>query len=156
MSQAATSQVFGCVGSTIRTVSGIYFDYLNPTVDMIRFEDIAFGLANECRFARQSKIFYSVAEHSMECAHLAWIKGLRFETVQSVFAHDFHEAYTGDIPKPLKILLGPALKEIEQRIDRLIEERFGVDLSDPLIKQIDQTILISERNCILYQRCYWS
>jgi hypothetical protein len=148
----AKPETFGCVGNTIRCASGIYFDYAAPRAEMIDLLDIAQGLANECRFARQIDRFYSVAEHSIECANFARERGLHLDTVRNVFCHDFAEAYIGDIPKPLKIML-PELKTIERRIDRAIEERFAewglkLDLNDPVIKAIDWAMLFAERNAL--------
>jgi uncharacterized protein len=150
--ETASKETFGCVGNTIRCASGIYFDYAAPTPDMIDIMDIATGLANECRFARQIDRFYSVAEHSIACAQFAIDHGMHYETVRNVFCHDFAEAYIGDIPKPLKIML-PELKQIERRIDRAIEQRFAewglrLDLNDPVIKAIDWAMLFAERNAL--------
>lgn len=144
------SSHFGCVGNTIRCASGAYLDFANPQAHQIDLEDIAIGLANECRFARQSPRFYSVAEHSIECAKYASRLGLRLETVRNVFAHDFAEAYIGDVPKPLKIML-PELRQVEAAIEEAICERFcelQLDLRDPVIKTIDWTLLFAERNAI--------
>ncbi len=53
----------GVRDATIILRSGMYFDYENPTEDTICIEDIAWGLANTCRFGGQSLEFYSVAQH---------------------------------------------------------------------------------------------
>ena len=46
----------------ILTNSGKHFDFADPQPDQIDILDIAQGLANECRYAGQCRVFYSVAQ----------------------------------------------------------------------------------------------
>jgi uncharacterized protein len=131
--------------NAIRTLSGKYFDLADPMADDIVFADIAAGLSNTCRFGGQVKRFYSVAEHSLHCSQFAFYEGVRLETTRALFCHDFAEAYIGDLVKPLKVMLGE-INGIERGIAAVIEERFEVNLSDPLIKEIDLAMLIAERD----------
>ncbi len=124
----------------LQTHSGKKFDFINPTPDMIDIRDIARGLAREPRFASQSNLIIYVAEHSMYVAdnlpeHLK-LEGL---------LHDAAEAYTGDIPGPLKGLLAPILKPIERKIEQAIATRYGLTYPWPReIKQIDEHALYCE------------
>jgi uncharacterized protein len=130
----------GVVGATIICRSGGYFDFLAPTPDMIHIEDIAWGLANTCRFGGQSLAFYSVAQHSVFVSaivppHLALV-GLM---------HDAAEAYVGDVVGPLKQLI-PAYKEIETRVERVIAAKFGLPFPwPPEIKHADLRLLRTEQ-----------
>lgn len=47
----------------ITTYSGLTFDYLKPVTSSICDKDIIQGLSNDCRFAGQLPVFYSVAQH---------------------------------------------------------------------------------------------
>ena len=103
------------------TRSGIRFELEAPTADMIRWPDIAWSLANQCRFNGHTKQFYSVAEHSLGVARL-----LPMPLQTYGLLHDAHEAYVGDLVQPLKDILfkDPALgalwKRIEHGIDRAV------------------------------------
>jgi uncharacterized protein len=55
-------------------------------------------LSNICRFAGHVKTFYSVAQHSVECAKQAPNNHI----AKLCLFHDAHEAYTGDVPNPIK------------------------------------------------------
>lgn len=135
---------FGCVNNTIRLRSGLYFDLVNPKQNQFCLSDIAGALSKICRFGGQIDRFYSVAEHCVHCANLA----IGFE--RHALMHDAAEAFTGDMVKPLKIIM-PQFVEIEKRIESLIQEKYRVDFSHDRVKQIDHAMLIAERK-ILFSR----
>lgn len=113
------------MGTHITTYSGIHFDLVSPTADMVRIEDIAHHLAHVCRWAGAPKAFWSVAQHS---AIVSYITPPRLR--QWALLHDAAEAYIGDITRPLKTLL-PGLREIEDRIMRVIAEHFHMSFPEP-------------------------
>lgn len=137
---------FGCVGNTIRLRSGCYFDLSNPHEDQFTIKDIAGALSKICRFGGQIDCFYSVAEHSYWCATQAIYDGLTEFEVAAVLMHDAAEAFVGDIVKPLKMML-PEFSAIEDRVERVIEGKFGVDFRayKSQIRKIDHEMLIAER-----------
>ncbi|MBI6329858.1 HD family hydrolase, partial [Proteus mirabilis] len=49
----------------IATATNKHFYYLDVRIEDIDIQDIATGLANECRFNGQIDNFYSVAQHSV-------------------------------------------------------------------------------------------
>jgi len=103
----------------IQTHTGKAFDLEHPTPEMVDIIDIGHALSNLCRFCGHTRIFYSVAEHSVMMA----LK--EPEIAVHALLHDAAEAYVGDITTPLKSLL-PEIEAIEARILYTIYEAFGV------------------------------
>jgi hypothetical protein len=106
--------------SWILTSCGHQLDFLSPSPSSIYIADIATGLANECRFSGQCRVYYSVAQHSVLVSHI-----VPPEFALEALLHDAADAYCKDIPSPLKALL-PGYLEIERRLQRAINARFGV------------------------------
>jgi 5'-deoxynucleotidase YfbR-like HD superfamily hydrolase len=128
----------------VSTYLGNRFYPLEPRIDDVAVEDIAHGLAYQCRFNGQTNAFYSVAQHSLIVASLV-PEELRF----AALLHDAAEAYLGDMVKPLKVLL-PSFSEIEDNVSRIIGERFGVDLShNAIVKQADLIALATEKRDLM-------
>lgn len=102
------------------TISGRSFDLKAPVPADIDIKDIGHALSNICRFAGHVKEFYSVAEHSVAVA--AWLRKQGFAPgVQMAgLLHDAHEAYTGDLPTPLKRLMGFSVDAVQGGIQALI------------------------------------
>lgn len=139
------TDTFGCVGNKIKLRSGRYFDFADPQPHQFVLTDIAGGLAKACRFSNQAPRFYSVAEHSILCRQVAEMHGCPRNVIRAVLMHDAAEAFTGDITKPLKVMLGEAFTEIERRIEDCIATKYDLDFSDPVIKDIDRAMLLFER-----------
>ncbi len=138
---------FGCVGNTIKLLSGKYLDLVRPEPDQFEFEDIAGALAKICRFGGQCKYFYSVAEHLVHCHEVARTDGRNKAERLAVFAHDFSEAFLGDVVKPLKLLLSE-YRELEILMEMAISQKFGITYAPgtvQVVKEIDQSMLIHER-----------
>ena len=137
---------FGCVQNTIRLRSGLYFDLRDPKPEQFTFGDIAGALSKICRFGAQIDRFYSVAEHLIHCLDVARADGLPIEAQRAAFAHDFAEAFVGDVVKPLKIML-PEYAFVERRVELAIDEKFGIDSAKwrDVIREIDHAMLIAER-----------
>lgn len=128
----------------ISTYLGKRFHPLQPRTADVEIEDIAHGLAYQCRFNGQTRVFYSVAQHSLMVASL-----VSPELRLAALLHDAAEAYLGDMVKPLKALL-PEFAAIEDEVSRVIGERFGVDLAHhPLLKRADLIALATEKRDLL-------
>lgn len=149
-------------GPTMRLATGGKIHVLDPRAEDIHVADIARGLANECRYAGQTRldldadqIFYSVAEHSVIIslcvAELAPNPALALAWAREGLMHDGSEAYLGDMIRPIKYL--PQMRwyrRAEDRLQRAINTRFGiVSTSDSraAIKQLDTAILVDE-SCV--------
>lgn len=118
----------------IKTYSGIWFNPIHPTPDMIIIEDIAHALSHQCRFGGHVPKFYSVAQHSYECS-------LRVRDKLSALLHDASEAYLIDIPRPIKQKL-TNYKEIEDNLMKIIASKFGFQYPlSPEVKEIDEIML---------------
>lgn len=117
-------------------------DYNNINGSMICLDDIAKGLANNCRFTGQIEDFYSVAEHTL----LVWFL-CPDELKPAALLHDASEAFTGDMNKVLKEIVGEPFKKIENKLTEVIFDKYGVSLE--LLKHVkpyDKQALEIENN----------
>ncbi|MCP5267482.1 MAG: phosphohydrolase [Zoogloeaceae bacterium] len=132
----------------VSTHLGHRFQPLAPRSEDVVIEDIAHGLAFQCRFNGQTQHFYSVAQHSLIVASL-----VPKRLALAALLHDAAEAYLGDMVKPLKILF-PEFSRIEASVMAVIGERFGVDgFTDPLIKRADLIALATEKRDLMPHSC---
>ena len=126
----------------IVTYSGKKFFFDRPTPESICIEDIAHALSQLCRWTGHSKRFYSVAEHSFRVSVECPKHPLR------ALLHDASEAYIADISRPLKVLIGPLYRPIEERIENAIYARFGLKEATVAemeeVKRIDNVVLATE------------
>lgn len=114
----------------LETVSGQLVDIENPDPMTINIEDIAWGLSRMSRFCGQTvtAIPYNIALHSIFVAEeVATIVNSEYvllpladkqRLILGALLHDSPEAFTGDLPSPVKHLaaLRPIIVEIENRL----------------------------------------
>jgi hypothetical protein len=151
-----------------QTYTGKAVDLLNPRPEQIDLADIAIALAGIPRYNRQSRMPWTVAEHSVLVAdevrrqfaiaeHIdpedraRALHAARFAPIYALL-HDAHEAYTGDLIAPLKHLIGAEtdlLECIERGLDLAIYA--ALELKPPskairaLIREHDLRALMTER-----------
>lgn len=126
----------------IETVTGRKVHFLKPSPDEINIKDIAFSLSNQCRFNGHVQ-FYSVAEHSVMVAAM-----LQEKDQLAGLLHDAAEAYLSDIPSPVKQYL-PDYKNIEEIVQKAINEKFDVDTFTEDIKHADKKASYQEASYLL-------
>ena len=133
--------------SEIMTHSHKMFDPLHPDVALIDIQDIAHALAMLCRANGHFKSFYSVCQHSINCAKEAEARGYSQRVQLACLLHDASEAYLSDVTRPVKAEL-PRYLEIEQPLQDCIWGKF---LDQPLspveydqVFEIDDAILAHE------------
>ena len=130
--------------------SGAIFNYNKPEDSNVTIIDIANALGNICRFAGHLPYFYSVAQHAVNVSYL----------VPPAFAltalmHDTAEAFTNDLPTPLKHAI-PVFKELEERIEAAMATRFGFTYPlPPEVKLADLQMLGLEKTYIKGDTNHW-
>lgn len=142
----------------IETVSGKLINPTNPNAEAISIHDIAWSLSRQPRFAGHTitQTPYNVAQHSVYVADLVLriledkqlyatflsdisdvtddhLFGIDTDEMKSLYLkallHDGHEAYTGDIPSPIKRIpeLTETLKLMEMKLDHAIRTKFELE-----------------------------
>jgi len=86
----------------ITTYTGEDFKPLSPDAKQIHIEDIAHALSLMCRANGHFVRFYSIAQHSINCAIEAKARGLSVKVQTACLLHDGSEAYLLDITRPVK------------------------------------------------------
>lgn len=131
----------------MNTYTGMVFDPMHMTPDNIRAEDIAHALSLLCRGGGHIRYFYSVGQHSINCAREAAARGYFHRVVLACLLHDASEAYISDIIRPIKRHLTNYL-EIEDMMMHVIFTHFGIgDLSEEekeKVRKIDDEMLLHE------------
>ena len=144
-------------GPYLQTVSGRWVNPFDPDPDQLDAGDIARALANQCRFGGPSRVFYSVAQHSVIVSELVEQRGGDAEDVFAALMHDAGEAYLGDMPHPLKHRspLGAAFKAAEEHLEQAVRARFRIKPDVPEIKRADRALLATERRAFSAEDWHW-
>lgn len=121
---------------TIRTVSKIYFDPVNPDEEKIKIIDIAHALSMLCRANGHFQQFFSVAQHCINCAQEAKARNYSQKVQLACLLHDASEAYISDITRPVKQHL-PEYLPIESRLQDIIWNKF---LPEPLTAEENRQV----------------
>ncbi|MFR2746621.1 MAG: phosphohydrolase [Roseburia hominis] len=130
----------------IRTFSGIHMSPADPRPEEICIEDIAHALSLMTRANGHFPVFYSVAQHSLDCAAMAQAEGRSSREVLACLLHDASEAYLSDITRPVKGCL-PEYCRIEQVLQEMIYEKSDCAADGAgreIVKRMDDTRLYYE------------
>ncbi len=134
------------------TVSGILFNLIDPDPDQINIEDIAHGLAHNCRWNGHTKRYYSVADHSLRCYwHYVDQQKMKNKKVWpkvalAILLHDAEESYWSDVIRPIKNLF-PEIEAKMTELREMIYYKYDVPVDEELkkyIKEIDNGMLVWE------------
>lgn len=125
----------------IQTASGLIVDLVDPDPKTLVIEDIAHALSNICRYTGHTGEFYSVAQHSV----LASLHISDAKFALAALMHDASEAYLGDVSRPLKRIVGKAYADLEDRLSRILAQKFRYDYPYPeAVEQVDHDLLETE------------
>ena len=123
--------------------NGTQIDLQSPNLDMMTLVTAASSLSKICRYAGNTDGFYSVARHQYIGAEALYRCG-RIKEARAFLVHDLHECIIGDVTAPVCEYLGPVMRDLKQRLDRLVEIKYGVDLQCFLVKGMDKQMLYYE------------
>lgn len=136
----------------IKTYTGVYCNPLEIEREQIIIEDIAHSLSLQCRGGGHVKHFFSVAQHSINCALEARKRGYSKRVQLACLLHDASEAYISDITRPVKRQLKQYM-EIEKVIqDKVWETHFISPLDKAehdMVVEIDEVMLYYELEYLL-------
>lgn len=134
----------------ISLLSGAKFNYNRPEESEVTIDDLANALSNICRYAGHLPRFYSVAQHLVNTSYI-----VPPEHAFTALMHDTAEAFTNDLPTPLKWAL-PIFKELETKIESAMAKRFGFQYPyPPEVKEADTNMLILEKIHIKGDTSVW-
>ena len=119
----------------ITTHSGLQFSMFHPTPEVINHLDIAYGLAHTFRYAGMAEPPLTVAEHSILVSLIIealWPENLSL--AQAGLLHDAPEAYSVDIPAPVRKFTSVcppgqnpcSWDEMEHRVQDVVGQVFGL------------------------------
>lgn len=137
---------------TITTYTGEDFAPRCPDPGKLHLRDIAHALSLLTRANGHFAQFYSVGQHSLNCAKEAAARGCTPLVQLAALLHDASEAYLCDIPRPLKRAM-EAYRQDEARLQRCVEEKYlPGTLSDAdrrIIRAIDDEMMIWEFHALM-------
>lgn len=135
-------QAEGAGADAIQAISGDVIHLENPRASDLRVSDIAHGLAHTCRFGGQCSEFYSVAQHAVFVRDLVVADpDSTLTDHRAALHHDDAEAFLGDIPSPLKPLLGEPWELLENNWNATLCELLDLPyeiFSSRVIKKWDE------------------
>jgi 5'-deoxynucleotidase YfbR-like HD superfamily hydrolase len=134
--------------SFIMTYTGVRFPLIKPEVRHFKLVDIAHALSLVNRYGGHTKYRYSVALHCLLGAEKMLEDGLSYRLQLLFMLHDAPEAYYGDIPKPLKVILGDVYASLEDYALERIWEAFGIEPPTEeeweIVKEYDSVVFANE------------
>lgn len=145
---------------TIETFTGTYFPISvteEPDFNLVHTLDLGHHLSQQTRFVGGCSRFYSVAEHLILTCNVLERAGFGPRLQLIGLCHDGAEFITGDVSKPLKTVLGPNMKKIEDLIQTAVWKKILGD--DPelmpdaseklLVKMVDDLLLRYESSQLM-------
>ena len=141
----------------ITTYSKIQFNALNPNPEDVLIEDIAHALSMLARANGHFADFFSVAQHSIQCAREAIARHYVPSLCMACLLHDASEAYLSDITRPVKKNMTMYL-QIEEQLQYCIYIKYvgHVPAGEEavLVRNIDDACLYYEFEHFMDERLY--
>jgi hypothetical protein len=104
----------------VETHSGRFVDISAPDPTTITLDDVAWALSQTCRYGGHCQKYYSVSEHAVFVSKRLERKGYGIDVQRAGLHHDDAEAYLGDIPRPIKPLMGVSYAHMTDWMDHAI------------------------------------
>jgi hypothetical protein len=161
-----------CKEGIVTYRDGLHYDIFNFIIESSvpeLLDKVAFALSKQARYNGHTGNknsnnfgFYSVAQHSVMMSQSILFTTGNVDLAKQALLHDSGEAFVGDVIQPLKKSLGDKVKSIEDNIEKIIMEKFGLPFPlDPLIKMVDLNIAEFEMTILLRKNShipfdYWS
>lgn len=105
----------------VKSFGELRFDY--PNMEQFTWEDIAYGLAGHMRFGAQLPLRVNIAAHSLFVSVKLQSLGYDPFTQLVGLLHDGEEAFTGDLPAPLKMMFPDWKPKIQHPLMNVIWEK---------------------------------
>jgi hypothetical protein len=146
-------------GNWIETYTGRQFWPLDPRSQDVDIIDIAHSLSMQCRFNGHTRVFYSVAEHSLiVSAELAACGESRLVQLYGLL-HDAAEAYVCDLPRPVKSQI-ESYKPIEEAVQKAVLNALGLphpgEYAGEKVKRMDCLVLGHEGKTLMHNAADWT
>jgi hypothetical protein len=143
--------------SRLRTWRGKTISVLTPTAAEVHVADIVTPLFRIVRFSGHTSRPWTVGEHTIlalliakHCSPL-----VSQQELTGILLHDLHEAYIGDIPRPIARCL-KGLPDLRERFDAAIYEALGFPLEHRHAGYWDDMTLAWELANLTWKRTSWS
>ena len=137
----------------IATATGGVFHLQDPCPSEVKIQDIAESLSKIARYGGQTPFFYSVAQHSVMV-----MRNLPRDAQPYGLLHDAHEAYIGDMTRPVSRMIKQKtgrdpLAKMRKDLDKVILKALGIETPHPQIKRLvdeaDDRAIATEKRDIL-------
>lgn len=123
--------------------NGSMLDLNDTTTCDYSIEEVAHSLSSIVRFNGHTKKRYNVAQH---CCIMSAVVPPEFAL--AALLHDMQEAFVSDLPTPVKDNVGGRYRELENRIQGEMADKFSIPLwklNSHQVKEADLRILATER-----------
>lgn len=107
----------------LTTYTKVAFNTFDPDEDKIDIRDIAHALSLLTRANGHYPVFFSVAQHSVQCCKEAMKRNYVPELALACLLHDASEAYLADVTRPVKKNMTMYL-QIEEQLQNLIYSKY--------------------------------
>ncbi len=137
---------------TMTLFSGKIFNPTSPDPAQIAISDIAHALSLLCRGNGHIKYFYSVAQHSINCAKEAQARNYSTHIQFYCLMHDASEAYLADIIRPVKKHISQYYiieKTLQDQVYLKYTHRLPTDNEYDFVGKVDDQILAYELNTLM-------